>query len=186
MKETQIRAREVKQWLAENSLIIDCETTGLGKSAEVVQIGVIDCHQNVLMDRLVKPSIPIPTEASAVHGIRDADVWEAPTWDQIHDEFCRILEGRHIAIYNAAYDVRVLRQTMRKHGLRPPNSFDKARCAMVAYADFRANRRNARWLPLNTAARQQGVRSDGRVHSAIPDCLLTRGVMEAMARAATN
>jgi len=43
-------------------VILDTETTGLG-CAEIVQIGIIDLDGKILLDSLVKPSIPIPYDA---------------------------------------------------------------------------------------------------------------------------
>src|SRR4051794_10563945 len=68
--------------------VFDCETTGTDPDAdEIVQLGL------VLLDRegvetgrfgsLVRPSCSIPEEATAIHGISDEDVADAPTFAQI-------------------------------------------------------------------------------------------------------
>lgn len=177
----QKRANQARNWLKNGSVILDCETTGLDKQAEVVQIGVVDCSGQILLDSLVKPSSPIPLVATRIHGIGNADVADAPTWDIIHDEFCAIVNNRPIVIYNAEFDTRILKQTMRKYRLRPPRSISRAECAMIAYSEYYDSYVGARWKKLEVAAKQQGVGVDGSAHSAVTDSLLTLGVIKAMA-----
>lgn len=57
-----------QQWLDDNRLFIDTETTGLGDDAEIVEICIIDSHGFILLNTLVKPTKPIPDEAIAIHG----------------------------------------------------------------------------------------------------------------------
>ena len=55
--------------MREDWVIIDTETTGL-RNAEIVQIGVLHGSGEVLLDSLVKPTIPIPDKTSLIHGIQ--------------------------------------------------------------------------------------------------------------------
>ena len=57
--------------------VIDLETTGIGPEHEVVEIAAVDVVGSDLVivgSDLVRPSIPIPPEASAVHHILDDHV----------------------------------------------------------------------------------------------------------------
>lgn len=56
----------------------------------------------------------------AVHGIRPADVAEAPRWIGIWDEVVELLEGSTIVAHNAAFDMSVLRSTLAAHGIAHP------------------------------------------------------------------
>lgn len=178
-------AEKARRWLAQNSLIIDTETTGLGDNAEIVEIAVIDCRGAVLLDTLIRPSVAIPAEATRVHGIDDSMVASAPTWAEVHDQFCRLITGRRLVAYNSEFDHRLILQTMRAAGLTLP--YFSVECAMLAYADFWGEfdpeRGRNRWQKLTGAAAQQGVECDGLAHRAKADCLLTLGVIHAMARA---
>ena len=185
-------SRQARAWLAANALILDTETTGLGDDAEVVELAVIDCAGAVLLDTLVRPSGPVPAEAAAIHGITDAMLAEAPTWSELHARFCDLVEGRQVVIYNHEFDVRVINQTARRYGLQAPQGFDQVldrgpiHCAMQAYAEFRgewsAEKGRYRWQKLSAAAEQQGV-TVTNAHRALGDCLMTLGVVRAMASA---
>jgi DNA polymerase III epsilon subunit-like protein len=52
----------------------------------------------------------------SVHGISWEDVKEAPAIDQLANTLKHILDGRLVAIYNADFDTRLLRQSIRIAG----------------------------------------------------------------------
>ena len=183
-------SRQARAWLEANALILDTETTGLGDDAEVVELALVDCAGAVLLDTLVRPSGPVPAEAAAIHGITDAMLAEAPTWSAIHARFCDLVEGRQVVIYSREFDTRVISQTARRYGLPAPQGFDlvldpgRIHCAMQAYARFHgewnAEKGQYRWQKLSAAAAQQGV-TVTNAHRALGDCLMTLGVVRAMA-----
>ncbi len=180
-----------RAWIAADALILDTETTGLGDDAEVVEIAVIDCAGEVLLDTLVRPSVPVPAEATAIHGITNAMLADAPVWSEIHDRFCSLVEGRQVVIYSRDFDIRLISQTARRYGLQAPQCLDlmfdrgAVHCAMRAYAAFRnewsEEKGQYRWQKLSAAAAQQGVKV-GNAHRALGDCLMTLGVLREMAR----
>ena len=103
--------------LADNPLFFDTETTGLDGSAEICDIAIIDAAGQVLLNTLVKPTCPIPPQASAVHGITDADVAEAPTITAIWPELAALLAGaRPLVAYNASFDRRMITQSANARG----------------------------------------------------------------------
>lgn len=50
----------------EKILFWDTETTGL-RRAEFVQIGIVDADENVVVEALIQPTVPISAEAAAIH-----------------------------------------------------------------------------------------------------------------------
>lgn len=69
---------------------IDLETSGLEATDHVVEIAAWDVeHGKVtfVTQRLVKPPVPIPPEASAIHHIVDEDVVRAKPWAEVYPEF---------------------------------------------------------------------------------------------------
>src|SRR5918997_3105889 len=66
--------------------IIDVETTGTNANDAVVEIGAFDLiGQEIIVigSDLVRPPVPIPPEASAVHQITDDDVSGCPSLEEI-------------------------------------------------------------------------------------------------------
>ncbi len=179
---------QVAQWaraMLENprALILDTETTGLDDSAEIVQIAVIDMAGAVQLDTLVRPTRPIPPAATRIHGITDAMVANAPTMAAIYDSLLLLLAGELVVIYNAAYDVRLLAQSIRAAAATDPTLRGHARdmqgfaqwhCAMLRYSewvgDWNEYYGNYRWQRL-----------PGGDHSALGDCRATLAVLQRMA-----
>ena len=117
-------------------VVLDTETTGLDSHAEIVEISIIDKQGRVLFDSLIKPKKPIPRDAQRIHGISNMTVSTAPSWAGVYNQVKEILTapGRTVVIYNADYDVRIIQQTCRLHGL---NMFDfNSTCLMLQYAKF--------------------------------------------------
>lgn len=176
-----------KNWLKNDCLILDTETTGLGNDAEIVEITIIDTAGKPLLNTLVKPSKPIPADATAIHGITDAMVKHAPTWPEVSTLMCGVIRGETVAVYNADYDVRLISQTDEIWGVKPTFSAEvmpEFACAMLVYAEFygqKSERGGYRWQKLTAAAEQQGVTIEGTPHRALSDCLTTLGVIKAMA-----
>lgn len=175
---------KAQAWIDENALILDTETTGLDSSAEIVEISIIDCTGAVLMDTLIKPTRPIPEDATRIHGITDEMVASAPTWTEVIEQFESIVQARALVIYNADYDIHIIDQTSNRHNVLETLRLD-AECAMLAYAKFYGewddHRNKFKWQRLGNAARQQGVVIQGKAHRALADCRMTLGVIKAMA-----
>jgi hypothetical protein len=53
------------------ALILDTETTGLEAHDEVIQLAIVDMRGNVILQSLVRPTVPVGTEARTIHGITD-------------------------------------------------------------------------------------------------------------------
>ncbi|HHL2561176.1 TPA: 3'-5' exonuclease [Yersinia enterocolitica] len=176
-----------KKWLKDNCLILDTETTGLGKDAEIIEISIIDCTGKILLDTLVKPLKAIPAEATAIHGITNDMVANAPTWKDIHHQFVALSNDHTLLIYNASFDSRLIFQTAAANNCQFSGKkyiFD-AECVMKTYAEYFGQwdqkRNKFKWQRLSNAAEQQDVVIDGTPHRALADCKTTLGVIRAMA-----
>lgn len=64
-------------------VVLDTETTGFRDADEIVELAWVEIDQDGEVVRahasLIDPEIPIPPDASAVHGITDEDVADSPT-----------------------------------------------------------------------------------------------------------
>jgi len=92
---------------------IDLETTGINVSADrIVEISVLKINPNgseEWMISRINPEMPIPPKSTAIHGITDADVADAPKFREIAKNLAAFLEGTDLAGFNAIkFDIPVL------------------------------------------------------------------------------
>ncbi len=106
--------------------VIDIETTGLHPGADrIVEISVVRSEPGegptVVLDTLLNPTRPVA--ATEIHGITDADVSDAPTFDEIAGDVAHAISGAVLAGYNVYFDVRFLEDEFRRVKLRhtPPH-----------------------------------------------------------------
>ena len=102
--------------------VFDCETTGTDPRVdEIVSLAVArldgDGIETGRYVRLVRPSQPIPPEATAVHGIDDADLAAASRFSDIADEVLALLDGAVFVAHNASFDLAMLRNELARAGV---------------------------------------------------------------------
>jgi DNA polymerase-3 subunit epsilon len=74
------------------ALVLDTETTGLDVNGDrIVSIGAVRMHglrvyRSHAFDRLVNPSVAIPSRATAIHGITDAMVLDAESFPAVFNQ----------------------------------------------------------------------------------------------------
>ena len=169
--------------LNKKPIYLDTETTGLKDHDQIVEICLLDHDGSIVFESLVRPTVRIPPDATRVHHITDAMVGAAPAWPEIWPQMEAILTTRRIAIYNAEYDLRLMQQSQRAHGLAW-SALISHFCVMKLYAQFRGdwNTRagNYRWYSLDEARRQCNLDLPS-AHRAHADTLLTRAVLHFVA-----
>lgn len=83
----------------------DTETTGINITTDrIVEISVLKINLNGVeewMSSRVNPEMPIPAQATAIHGITDADVATAPKFRELAKKLAAFIEGCDMAGYNA-------------------------------------------------------------------------------------
>lgn len=94
-------------------IFFDLETTGTNVvSDRIVEISMIKVNPNGSEEQKtyrINPEMPIPKEASAVHGIYDDDVKDKPTFKQLAKQIANFFEGCDVAGYNSnRFDVPLL------------------------------------------------------------------------------
>jgi DNA polymerase III epsilon subunit family exonuclease len=102
--------------------VFDCETTGTTPELdEIVSFAVVRLDatgvETARLVQLVRPSRPIPAEATAVHGIDDEDVASAPPFGEIADELFELLDGAVFAAHNAPFDLAMLKHAFALTGI---------------------------------------------------------------------
>lgn len=186
-------------WIAGGALVLDCEATGLEPDAQIIEISILDLRGQVLLDTLVKPTVPIPAASTLIHGIDDAMVANAPRWAEVHDQVWAIIHGRDVLAYGMDFDYRMLRTNAEMHDkpvcddivvsdefvlLTDRTAFH---CLMRTYAQLwqepTKHPRNStgwRWKSLTAACEAQGIPTEG-AHRAKADCLMKHALIHAMA-----
>lgn len=90
--------------------VVDTETTGLGRTARIVELGVVLLNSQFeevsRWGTLVNPECRIPN--SKVHGITTDMVRDAPTFRQVCGELFGVLNGRILLAHNANFDAGML------------------------------------------------------------------------------
>src|SRR5215208_5699012 len=120
LNSTSVRQNAItkaQELLKENPVYLDTETTGLGKSDEIIEISIIDDDGQTLFESLIKPSQPIPAASTQVHGITDADVQSCHSWPLVWPQIRGVLFGRRIIIYNEDFDIRMMQQSHKIYNL---------------------------------------------------------------------
>jgi DNA polymerase-3 subunit epsilon len=160
-------------------VLLDTETTGTDKRAEVIQVGVLSSDGRRLLDTLIRPKRRIPLATTEIHGITDSMVADAPTYPDVHPRLEELLRGQLVIAYNAAYDQRLLEQTAARYGLAFPDlCWD---CAMIQYSRFVGQRRPG-YEGYTYQKLPRGQRHQREKHGAIGDCALTLECIRLMAK----
>jgi DNA polymerase-3 subunit epsilon len=105
---------------------LDFETTGVDPLADrVISYALLD-EPGFEITSLVNPGVPIPEAAAAVHGITDEMLVDAPTSAEalaVVVDWVKVLieRGVGLVVFNAAYDLTMLRAEAERHGLDQPD-----------------------------------------------------------------
>lgn len=116
-------------------LLLDTETTGFDDQAEIIEIALVDGKGRPHLNTLVQcqcEAIPVP--ALRVHRIHKAMLHNAPAFPQLWPGLLKRFAVNEIVIYNADYDLRMLRQTAARYGLELPPM--RVHCLMERYSAY--------------------------------------------------
>jgi len=170
--------------------VFDLETTGVDvRTARIVtaHVGVIgpDGEPLEALSWLADPGVEIPAGASAVHGISTEHAREhgAPA-AQVVAEILDALRARlarplPLVIYNAPYDLSLLRHEALRHGLTPLEQLQPIVDPLVIDKALDRYRKGKRTL--EAAAAEYGVVLTG-AHDAGVDAVAAGRVAQAIAR----
>ncbi len=103
-------------------VFFDLETTGINITKDrIVEISLLKVHPNgkeEIKSRKINPEMPIPPQATAIHGITDEDVKDCPTFRQVARSLAEMLEGCDIAGFNSSrFDVPLLAEEFLRAGV---------------------------------------------------------------------
>ena len=102
-------------------VFVDIETTGGSyKTSRVTEVAAIRVENGEITDEfstLINPESYIPRAITALTGIDDAMVADAPTFDSIADQFMEIMEGAIFVAHNVRFDYSFLKAELAAVGL---------------------------------------------------------------------
>lgn len=90
-------------------VVVDTETTGLNHlTDEMIEIAIITVVGDQTVEEystLIHPMVPVSAQASAVNGLTEADLIEAPRLADVLPEIRRRLDGKTIIGHNVTFDL---------------------------------------------------------------------------------
>lgn len=153
--------------------VVDTETTGLDPVRDrVVAIGAVRMHGSSIypasaLDCLVRPDVPIPARATAVHGIGDDTVRDQPGFGAQGRRLAALAAGTVVVGHNIGFDLAVLRTEAARTGVAWEDP--AALCVLQLSAALEPGETR---FDLEEVAARNGVPVMGR-HTALGDCLVT-------------
>lgn len=159
--------------------VVDCETTGTDPAVdEIVSLAILrldaDGVETTRTTSLVRPSRPIPPEATAVHGIGDDDVARAPRFADIAADVLALLDGAVFVAHNAAFDLGMLQHAFARTGAdyRPAG----VACTLDAFRLLEPRERSHR---LESICERHGIALGG-AHEALGDVVATVALLRVL------
>ncbi len=94
-------------------VFFDLETTGVDMTRDrIVEVSLVKIMPNgdqEIKTRRINPEMPIPAEATAIHGITDEDVKDCPRFKEIAKSLAQYIEGCDLGGYNSnKFDIPML------------------------------------------------------------------------------
>ena len=160
--------------------ILDTETTGLLRDpvvglVEFASLTIFPDGTHARDSLLLNPGIPIPWQASRVHGLIDEDVANEKRFPEIYAKVQSIFNDCIVCGFNSReYDVPVLQSNANRYQLGALNALNQLDVRDVWIAHSRAQRGK-----LSVVAEYYGVQP-GTAHRAGGDVETTVGVLRAM------
>ncbi len=161
-------------------VVFDLEATGLNKRTDrIVSIALVRYEPGGRIEKinyLLKPGIPIPEETTAIHGITDADVADAPSFAEMAEILERHFAGADLSGYNIlGHDIPLLTEEFSRAGR--PFSLEGRRILDAQRIFFRNEPRD-----LSAALRYYCGDSHDQSHDALGDVLATIRVLDGQFR----
>ncbi|RRQ45391.1 3'-5' exonuclease [Chryseobacterium sp. SC28] len=157
--------------------IFDLETTGtrIGKD-RIVEICILKVNPDASRESrtwLVNPEMPISKESSAIHGIYDKDVANAPTFQEIAPKIMEMIAGADLGGFNSnRFDIPLLAEEFLRAGF----DFDLSKIKLV---DVQTIYHKLEPRNLSAAYNFYCQKTLENAHSAEADVLATFEVLDA-------
>lgn len=161
--------------MSERKLVcLDCESTGVVPDRDrIIELAIIDADGAVLFNSRFNPEIPIPEEASKVHGIYDRDIAECQPFSSFAKGIHELLENADILGFGVSrFDMAILEREFWRSGVE----WDFRGLVI----DVGTMYQKLRPRTLAAAAEEYLGEAHADSHAALGDTLATLGVFRAM------
>ena len=162
-------------------VVLDVETTGLSPARHrLVEVAALRIEQGMPgghLATLVDPGVPIPAEATAIHGLGDPDVAGAPSEAEAARLFLDFLGGPDtlVVAHNAQFDSSFLAHALMRSGVDLPGNPVLDTMVLARHALPSDPSRS-----LEALARSYGL-PQARRHRALADCEVLAGLVPLVA-----
>lgn len=158
-------------------VFFDLETTGIDIANDrIVEISLLKIHPNGKEESKtmrVNPDMPIPKQATDIHGITDEDVKDAPKFNEVGKTIANFLEGCDIAGYNSnKFDIPLLAEEF----LRVDIDFDLKK---LRFIDVQVIFHKMEQRTLSAAYKFYCEKDLNNAHSAEADTMATYEILQA-------
>lgn len=148
------------------AVFVDIETNGgNGERGRITEIAVIRVEDGEVVDEytsLVNPGSPIPHWITTLTGITNADLVDAPYFDDIADDLHRIMDGAIFVAHNVRFDYSFVKRQLEASGYAfRPKLFCTVRLSRTVYPEHRGH-------SLEKIINRHGIAVNGR-HRAYDD-----------------
>ncbi|WP_194844319.1 putative quorum-sensing-regulated virulence factor [Candidatus Clavichlamydia salmonicola] len=159
------------------AIYYDTETTGINiEKDRIIEIAAYDPLNDTRFETLVNPGIPIPEEASKIHGISNEQVNNAPSFFDAYQKFANFCSGNVVLIAhnNDNFDAPLLKNECLRHSAEVPAwpYIDSLKWARIYRPDL--PKHNLQYL------RQVYGLSTDRAHRALNDVLVLYSIFDVM------
>jgi DNA polymerase-3 subunit epsilon len=163
-----------------NFVAMDFETASAQRHS-AVSMALVVVRDNILVDEfytLIKPESYFDRRNTAIHGIREEDVLDAPKFPAVWEHIQQFFTPNQLVIaHNAPFDNGVLRETLGHYGIAAPHylSLDTVRTSRKFYPELPNHK-------LNTVAAALDIDLEHH-HNALDDTVAAARILLTQAEA---
>jgi len=164
-------------------VVFDLETTGLSRTTErITEIGAVAIENGEITERFstfVNPEMPIPANITALTGISNTMVKDAPTEDIAVRDFLDFIGDSVLVAHNAAFDTGFIGAACDRLGLEFGNTYaDTLALSRSMYSDLSSHK-------LDSVVKYLGLPAFNH-HRAVDDAEALAGVFLCMLKEMTE
>jgi len=148
--------------------VFDLETTGCSQYRDrIVEIAAVRAELDGSLSRfssLVSPGMPVPSQATKIHGITDGMLKDAPKFHDVAYQFLDFAKGSKLVAHNARFDLSFLQESLCRSGLPvwKGGSYDSIILTRKAYPGLPS-------YSLQALRAQFALDDEGQAHRAAAD-----------------